>query len=173
MGRLTRVVTILVAVAGAVLPSGAAFADNTGTTTQRHPITSEPFSEPAGVVCPFQLDVSFSFQREVETDYFDATGTLVRSVVTGPLFAVFTNHNTGSSVERNASGLGVFDFHADGSATDTFTGHAGVGFHVGDSPSGKYLVFSGQAVVDVSATGEKTLARLDGTAEDMCQTLAH
>jgi hypothetical protein len=56
-----------------------------------------------------------------ETDYVDATDTLVRSVVTGPLFTVFTNHNAGSSVERDSSAL----------------------------------------------------ARLDGTAENMCQTLAN
>lgn len=174
MGPLWRLITMLAAGLGAALfLSGAAVAASPGTTKHRYPVTSEPFTEPAGLVCAFQLDVSFGFQREVETDYYDPSGALVRAVVTGPLFAVFTNDGTGASVERNLSGRGVFDFHADGSDTYTFTGHAGVGFHTGDLPSNKYLIFSGHAVIEISPTGVKDLTRLDGTAEDICQTLAH
>jgi hypothetical protein len=47
-----------------------------------------------------------------------------------------------------------------------------VGFHAGDSPSNEFLIFSGRTVINISATGTKTLVTQDGSAEDMCVTLA-
>jgi hypothetical protein len=147
-------------------------ADTTGSRTSRYSITTDPFTEPAGTVCPFELDVTFPFQKEYETDFYDSTGRLVQSNVTGPLFAVFTNAQTGASVERNLSGLGEFVYNPDGSITGTFDGHVGIGLHAGDTPSSRYLVTSGHTILTISASGQKTVQELDGSAEDICQTLA-
>lgn len=161
--------TSLALVAFAPAPAGAS---STGLRTHHYPVTQPPFTEPAGVVCPFALRLTFPFQKLYETDYYDSSGTLVRSVFTGPLIVKFTNLATGGSAIRNASGLGVYTFHPDGSQTIVSTGHIGLGFHVGDSPSGEYLITSGHTVLTISPSGIKTLDNLDGTAENMCQTLA-
>jgi hypothetical protein len=161
-----------VAAATMVPASAAAAATGSSESKTRYPVTSEPFVEPAGVVCPFALDVTFPYQRETETDYYNSSGQLTRSVVTGPLFAQYTNEATGATVERNSSGRGEFIYNADGSTTAIFDGHAGVGFHTTDNPAGKYLVFSGHAVVQIASSGHKDLTQLNGTAEDICQTLS-
>src|SRR5262249_37193680 len=100
------------------------------------------------------------------------SGTLVRSFVTGPLIADVTNLTTGRSVIRSESGPGWFYYRPDGSLTIVAPEHIGVGFHAGDSPSNEFLIFSGRSVIDISATGPKTLVTQDGSAEDMCVTLA-
>lgn len=161
-----------VAVATVAPASAAGAATGSGESKTSYPITSEPFVEPAGVVCPFAVDVAFPYQRETETDYYNGSGQLTRSVVTGPLFAKYTNESTGATVERNSSGRGEFVYNADGSTTAIFDGHAGVGFHTTDNPAGKYLVFSGHAVVQIASSGQKDLTQLNGAAEDICQTLS-
>jgi hypothetical protein len=154
------------------LAAAPAAASSAGTRTHHYPITQPSFTEPAGLVCPFALGLTFPVQKLYETDEYDSSGTLVRSVVTGPLTADITNLATGASAVRNSSGHGVFTYHPDGSLTIVADGHIGVGFHVGDSPSGEYLITSGHTVITVSPSGVKTLDQLDGTAENMCQTLA-
>lgn len=150
-------------------PAGAAAGE---TRTQHFQVTDGPQVVPAGAVCPFELDISFPFQDEYETKVFDASGRLVEEIFTGPLVADFRNAATGATVERNLSGMGEFFFNPDRSLTIVFDGHLGARFFVGSSPSGEYLVFSGHGVIDIATTGVRTLEQLDGTAEDICQTLA-
>jgi len=135
-------------------------------------INQPPITEPAGSVCSFGLGFTFPTQDLYETDYYNASGTLVRSFVTGPLITKVTNLSTGRSVVRSESGPGWFYFHPDGSLTIVAPEHIGVGFHAGDSPSNEFLIFSGRSVINISATGTKTLVTQDGSAEDMCVTLA-
>jgi hypothetical protein len=142
------------------------------TVVGPYPITQPAVTEPAGKVCSFGLGFTFPSQDLRETDYYNASGTLVRSFVTGPLIAQITNLSSGRSVVRSESGPGWFIFHPDGSLTIDAPEHIGVGFAAGDSPSHEFLITSGRAVINVSATGTKTLVVLDGTAEDMCVTLA-
>jgi hypothetical protein len=100
------------------------------------------------------------------------SGTLVRSVVTGPLFAGFCSAATGRSVTRNLSGRRQFVFHPRRLADAHIHGHVGIGLHVGDTPSGQFLVISGHTILTISPMGAKTLTQLDGTAENICRTPA-
>jgi hypothetical protein len=84
------------------------------TTPERshHFLFIQPdITEPAGAVCPFTVKLTFPHQKLYETDFFDASGTLVRSVFIGPLITKFTNVDSGATAIRNLSGLGVFTYH--------------------------------------------------------------
>jgi hypothetical protein len=142
------------------------------TVVGPYSVTQPPVTEPAGSVCSFGLGITFPTQDLRETDYYDASGTLVRSFVTGPLIADVTNLSTGRSAVRSESGPGWFYYHPDGSLTIVAPEHIGVGFHAGDSPADELLIFSGRTVINISATGVKTLVTQDGSAENMCVTLA-
>lgn len=170
---MRRLVFALMASAAPLLASAMpVHAGGDETRTQHFHVTDGPQVVPAGAVCPFELDITFPFQDEYETQVFDSSGRLVEEIFTGPLFADITNAATGASVERNLSGMGEFFFNPDHSLTIVFDGHLGARFFVGSSPSGEYLVFSGHGVIDIASTGVRTLQQLDGTAEDICQTLA-
>lgn len=98
---------------------------------------------------------TFPSQDLYETDYYDASGTLVRSFVTGPLIANVTNLSSGRSAVRSESGPGWFYYHPDGSLTIVAPEHIGVGFHAGDSPSNEFLIFSGRAQSSTSRPPEQ------------------
>jgi hypothetical protein len=52
---------------GRAVSAAPASAGATATKTHRNPIYQQPFSEPAGVVCLFQLNVEFLFQRSTRS----------------------------------------------------------------------------------------------------------
>jgi hypothetical protein len=168
IGLLATAVPALAA-SGSSASSGAASA---GTVVGPYSITQPDGTEPAGEVCSFGLGFTYPTQDLQETDYYDAAGTLVKSFVTGPLITKVTNLTTGQSVVRSESGPGWFYYHPDGSLTIVAPEHIGIGFHTGDTPADEFLITTGLTVLDVSATGTKTLVKQDGTAENLCDTLA-
>jgi hypothetical protein len=174
LGQILRPLALagLASLALLSLLAAPAAASSAALKTHHYPITQPPLREPAGEVCPFALQATFPVQKLYETDYYDSSGTLVRSSFTGPLIAKFTNLATGAAAVRNLSGFAVFTYNPDGSLTIVSDGHLGLGLHQGDSPSGQYLVTSGHARITISASGVKTLTELDGTSENICQTLA-
>ena len=167
MGRTHRIIALLVGAAGLIVAgSGTALADN---GSGRYQIHSTPFTSS---VCGFEVNATFPIDREYETDVYDASGSLVRSTVTGALFMQLTRVDTGQSIERNLSGKGIYDFHPDGSFTLTDEGHLLYGLHPGDTPDQPGLyVTSGRTVIDFTAAGQRTVTQSAGQAENVCTTL--
>lgn len=163
-----RVVSAVLGTTGLlVASSGVAVAvDGSG----RFPIHAQPWTSS---VCGFEVHATFPTDREFETDVYDASGTLVRSTVTGALFINLTRVDTGQSIERNLSGKGVYDYHRDGSFTLTSDGHLLYGLHPGDSPDvpGLYVT-SGRTIIDFTAAGHRTVRQAAGQSENVCMTLS-
>jgi hypothetical protein len=145
---------------------------DTATRSKREFLPEQGFSYPPGEVCPFPVRVDIVRNDQYVTHHYDQQGNLVSDSITGALVVRVTNTATGTSVERNLAGKGIIEYNPDGSLTFDGTGHFLAGFHGADSPRNQLLVFSGHTIVDISATGRKTLVSNDGAAEDLCVTLA-
>ena len=168
--RLRRVLAAagtVAAVAG-IAPAAAADSPNPW-----QPFRSDPFTDAAGVVCPFELHGDPVADKElVRTLQTNPDGTPREQEFVGQLVFKFTNMSTGASVERNLTGTGFFFFDPDGTISGNGRGHIGLGVHIGNptSPPGEW-VLTGRFDFVLGADGVRTFS-IHGTQEDICQTLA-
>jgi hypothetical protein len=169
MRKKTFAAAVVAAVACAC--AGAASAAGGSGWSEWQPYRSQPYTYAAGDVCAFPVSVAFPVDREQMRSRTDASGHTIYEV-TGALFTRVTNLDTGASVVRNISGKGFFDYAPDGSFALEVQGHAMSGFHAGDTPAHELLVFSGNTVVSFAPDGSRSLTQQQGTAEDLCRTLA-
>src|SRR5690348_1609987 len=103
MKRLLRIALAIgiVAVTQAPLPVGA-------TPPTRLPTSAITGTFPAGLFCPFDIDVGLvGTKTQTETDFFDRNHNLIRQAFTGPLVFFLVNDSNGKRIVVNASGPGT------------------------------------------------------------------
>ncbi|MQA27089.1 MAG: hypothetical protein GEU94_16860 [Micromonosporaceae bacterium] len=155
----------------AAVPSAAASAEaggNSGWT----PFQTPSFTVPAGVACSFELHgevvYDHEYTRVVET--FPDGSPKVQEF-RGALGVLFTNVDTGESARRDGSGTLRATRDGDGGTEFVFHGNGIAGVQAG-SPSPGVYVLSGHNVLVEHPDGSREFTVVQGTLENMCQTLA-
>jgi hypothetical protein len=157
----------------AMTPTAAAWADPGGNSGWV-PLQTPPFNLAAGEVCSFELqgDIVYDheFTRVVET--FPDGSPKVQEFQ-GALGVHFTNVDTGESTQRDVSGTLRATFHEEGGVDFQFQGNGLAAIPAGNPtyPPGVYVV-SGSVLFVVHADGSREFTTVNGTLENMCQTLA-
>jgi hypothetical protein len=158
--------------AAVAVPLQAANADPGGTSGWE-PSSTPPFHLAAGVSCAFELQADVLYNDEmtrVAETYPDGSPRVVDTK--GSLGFRFTNVDTGESVRRDTSGTLRATIHEDGSIEFLFHGN---GLAVIRSTNTIYspgvYVISGEADYVRHADGQREFTEVDGTLEDVCQTL--
>jgi hypothetical protein len=138
----------------------------------RIPWPTENSTLPASI-CGFAVDVRVISQNETLTIFSDSS-----VILTGTLKLTLSNTVTGKTITRNVSGPVFVRPNADGSGTETLTGHSFLAFAQGELGPGsapmlayttgpvilQFDKFVGGHIVGYSHTS--------GTTEDLCRTLA-
>ena len=138
------------------------------------PYRSAPFVDAPGAVCSFGVTgTPVRDKEQVRTLKSFPNGDPEVQEFRGPLYYRYTNDSTGRSVVRNLSGIGYFDYQADGGVDALFLSHGGLTIPIGNKGfrAGEW-VFSGQLGITISAAGNIAITIYHGHAEDMCHTLA-
>jgi hypothetical protein len=169
---LRRLATFAAALTAAVVPAAAAAADPGGASGWE-PSTTPPFHLAAGESCDFELQADVVYNHEITRiveRYPDGSPRVVETQ--GALGFVFTNLDTGASVQRNTSGTLLATIHEDGSIDFLFQGNGLAVIRSTNTiyPPGVYVV-SGNADYVLHANGQREFADVDGTLENVCQTL--
>ena len=159
-----------VAAVSATVP--AAHADQGGSSGWEQTFTP-PFHLAAGESCSFELQADVLYDHEitrVAETFPDGSPRVVDTQ--GSLGFRFTNVDTGGSIERDTSGTLRATIGEDGSIDFRFHGN---GLAVIRSPNaltppGVYVI-SGNVDYLRHADGQREFAEVDGTLEDVCQTL--
>jgi hypothetical protein len=172
--RLRRVLATVAAVAtvGAVAAAAPSAAADSPSPWQ--PFHTQPFTQPAGVVCSFAVRGDILKDHElVRTLATNPDGTPSEQEFVGPLIIRFTNLATGASVDSNLTGTGFFFYDPDGTIRGNGRGHIAIGVHIGNptSPPGEW-VLTGKFVFVLGGDGTRTLHVQGGTQENLCETLA-
>jgi hypothetical protein len=135
------------------------------------PLQTPSFTVPAGVACSFELHgevvYDHEFTRVLET--FPDGSPRVQEFQ-GALGVVFTNVATAESARRDGSGTLRATRDADGGTEFVFQGNGIAGVPAGSPSPGVYVV-SGHAVLVADPDGSREFTVVDGTLENMCQTL--
>ena len=159
----------LTAAAGSV---PAATADPGGNSGWQ-PSSTPPFHLAAGESCSFELQADVLYNKEmtrVTEQYPDGSPRVVDTQ--GSLGFRFTNLDTGASVRRDTSGTLRATINPDGSIDFHFQGN---GLAVIRSTNTIYqpgvYVVSGNADYARYADGQREFTEVNGTLEDVCQTL--
>jgi hypothetical protein len=162
------------AVTGFALVTGFAAPAWASSPSPWQPVHEQPFTQPAGAVCPFAL------HGDIVTDH-----VLVRTLQTypdgspreqefaGPLVITFTNLSTGASVERNLTGIAYFFYEPDGTIEGHGLGHIAIGIHTVNTspPPGEYVI-TGSYTFVLRPDGTRDFTVQGGTVENLCDTLA-
>jgi hypothetical protein len=173
MRRTVRRISIVGAAAAAVAATvPAAYADPGGSSGWEQTFTP-PFHLAAGESCAFELQADVLYDHEITrvTETFpDGSPRVVDTQ--GSLGFRFTNVATGESIERDTSGTLRATIGEDGGVDFRFHGN---GLAVIRSPNalaspGVYVI-SGSVDYVRHADGQREFAEVDGTLEDVCQTL--
>jgi hypothetical protein len=153
-------------------PVPAAYA-GPGGSSGWEPSSTPPFHLAAGESCAFELQADVLYNDEmtrVTERYPDGSPRVVDTK--GALGFRFTNVDTGESVRRDTSGTLKATIHEDGSIDFHFHGN---GLAVIRSTNTIYspgvFVISGDADYVRHADGQREFTEVDGTLEDVCQTL--
>ena len=166
--------TMAAAVTGFALVAGFAAPAWASSPSPWQPVHEQPFTQPAGAVCPFAL------HGDIVTDH-----VLVRTLQTypdgsaeeqefaGPLVIRFTNLSTGASVERNLTGIAYFFYQPDGTIEGHGLGHIAIGIHAVNTspPPGEYVI-TGSYTFLLRPDGTRDFTVQGGTVENLCDTLA-
>ena len=166
--------TMAAAVTGFALVAGFAAPAWASSPSPWQPVHEQPFTQPAGAVCPFAL------HGDIVTDH-----VLVRTLQTypdgsaeeqefaGPLVIRFTNLSTGASVERNLTGIAYFFYEPDGTIEGHGLGHIAIGIHAVNTspPPGEYVI-TGSYTFVLRPDGTRDFTVQGGTVENLCDTLA-
>ena len=176
---LTAVTTVLTAAALVGAAAGPAVAATARPATAQiggwQRVVTQPFTSPAGDLCPFGLHSEPLVDRVyVRTTATFPDGSAQRQQYAGPLIVRLTNTATGASIVRNLSGAAVVTYATDGSYDFRIIGPAAVGFRAyqGDNLPTGFYVLRGVHVVHFAADGTRTLTVDRGTEENVCVTLA-
>jgi hypothetical protein len=168
----TLMLTTAATVAVAVQPLSPASAEPGGSSGWE-PSSTPPFHLAAGESCAFELQADVLYNSEmtrVVESYPDGSPRVVDTK--GSLGFLFTNVDTGESVRRDTSGTLHATIHEDGSIDFVFHGN---GLAVIRSTNTIYApgvyVVSGDADYVRHADGQREFTEVDGTLEDICQTL--
>jgi hypothetical protein len=169
---LRRLALFGAALTAAAAPVWAANADPGGDSGWE-PSSTPPFHLPAGESCAFELQADVLYNHEmtrVVEQYADGSPRVVDT--RGSLGFRFTNLDTGASIRRDTSGTLRATIHEDGSIDFRFHGN---GLAVIRSVNTIYqpgvYVVSGNADYVLHADGQREFTEVDGTLEDVCQTL--
>lgn len=156
------------------VPAAASASTDSGAGWQ--PTSTSPWTDAPGAVCTFGVATTIVSQDEqFRTLASYPNGNPRLQEFRGPLFIQYTNTSTGASVVRDLSGIGWWHYGSDGSiAVFVPNGqHLGATVHVGNvgAAPGEWVI-NGPAKVTVSATGSINIELLNGTDENLCQTLS-
>ena len=169
MRRIALSGAALAAAAGSVPAATADPGGNSGW----EPGSTPPFHLAAGESCAFGLQADVLYNKEmtrVTEQYPDGSPRVVDTQ--GSLGFRFTNVATGESIRRDTSGTLRATIHEDGSIDFHFQGN---GLAVIRSTNTIYqpgvYVVSGDADYARYADGQREFTDVDGTLEDVCQTL--
>ena len=169
---LRRLALFGAALTAAAAPVPAATADPGGSSGWE-PSSTPPFHLAAGESCAFELQADVLYNQEltrIVEQYPDGSPRVVDTQ--GSLGFRFTNLGTGASVRRDTSGTLRATIHEDGSIDFHFQGN---GLAVIRSTNTIYqpgvYVVSGDADYVRHADGQREFTEVDGTLEDVCQTL--
>jgi hypothetical protein len=167
--NLALTVATLTAVAA---PLTAANADPGGSSGWE-PSSTPPFHLAAGESCAFELRADVLYNHEmtrVVERYADGSPRVLETQ--GSLGFQFTNVDTGESVRRDTSGTLHATILEDGTIDFQFHGN---GLAVIRSTNTIYspgvFVVSGNADYVRHSDGQREFTEVDGTLEDICQTL--
>jgi hypothetical protein len=165
---MAAAVTGLASLAGFAAPASAS---STSPWQRYH---AQPFTQPAGDVCPFALHGDIVKDHElVRTLQTYPDGSPREQEFVGPLVIRFTNLSTGASVERNLTGTGYFFYEPDGTIRGRGLGHIAIGIHaVNTSPPPGEYVLTGSFNFVLRPDGTRDFTIQGGTVEDLCDTLA-
>jgi hypothetical protein len=169
---MTRLAVLTVTVVALALAGVATAAPDEGSYGPWEPTYQGAITAPAGVVCPFQVTASPVRENLSVQYHYDAAGNIDGYRAKGQLIARITNDETGKSVVRNLSGPGTVTFYPDGSYDAVASGGFLIFFLPGDNPSSQLLLLPGHTVLHGAADWTKTLVSHEGTAENLCETLA-
>jgi hypothetical protein len=130
----------------------------------------------AGDPCDFPVTGTVLEDREVYRETYWPDGSVRTQTFRGTLVIEWTNTETGESVVRDQSGMGVFAYADDGTplSLTAQNGHFSGRLPEGSTPGeGLFYVGGKDTSVSFNPDGTRTLTLGDhGTAEDLCQTLA-
>jgi hypothetical protein len=118
------------------------------------------------IIGPFEVDSMCSFPVLLDPrgpnffDLFDFNG-IVR--LNGPELVTAINLDTGTTLDLNISGQATFDFHDDGTRTDTFLGHT---LNITNG-----LLINGREVVQRDSNGNVLSDTINGEQKNICPPL--
>ena len=145
-----------------------------GGSSGWEPSSTPPFHLAAGESCAFVLQADVLYNSEmtrVVERYPDGSPRVVDTK--GSLGFLFTNVETGEAVRRDTSGTLHATIHEDGTIDFVFHGN---GLAVIRSTNTIYspgvYVVSGNADYVRHGDGQREFTEVDGTLEDVCQTLS-
>ena len=130
---------------------------------------------PAGLACPFELEITGTGGTTVTREFTDAEGDPVRILTAGRGQALtFTNVATGESVSLKSNGAVIrTTLHADGSSTVQSTGHNVLILFPSDVPAGPTTtLYVGRVTYEVDAQQTFTITGSSGTSRDLCAELS-
>jgi hypothetical protein len=130
---------------------------------------------PAGNACPFDLQIDGSGGHQVQREFFDKNGNLVRTLSAGTGSAlVFTNLGTGATLALQSNGAVTHVTKGPG-GLDTWvsTGHNVIILFPTDTPAGpSTTLYVGRVEYTVDVNFTFTLLRSSGKNTDICAELS-
>jgi hypothetical protein len=167
--KLTRLVPALVLALVATAPAAAAAPAG---PEPWQPYPSKPFVLPAGVYCPFQVNVGIvADEGEIRVDARYPDGKVRVNEYRGKLVVDFVGN--GKSAVRDLSGIGWMELYPDGVSSKSFTaiGPFGARFQARDKFPQGYYRFDGFTVITFDPDGTRHVP-VPGPHENICQTLS-
>jgi len=156
------VLMLILALGAALSPGRPARADST-------------FVLPAGLACNFELSVVSVGGDQVNKEFKDKNGNLVRSLSAGKGAALtFTNNGTGATMSLKPNGAVTHTtYNPDGSQTVVITGHNVLILFPSDVPAGpSTTLYVGKVVFTIDPNGVFTLQAVSGKTTDICAALS-
>jgi hypothetical protein len=171
MRRLVRIALAIgvVAVTQAPMSVGA-------TPPVRSPTGAITGTVPAGLLCPFDVDIGLVGTRtQTETDFYDQNHVLLRMSFTGPLFFFLINDTTGKRIVVNASGPGTTYPRPPQPGPSSFNvgrGQGLIGLFPTDEGGPALLAVDGHESFTRAPDGTIHDLVITGTVTDLCAVLA-
>ncbi|MFI5898100.1 hypothetical protein ACIA5D_49265 [Actinoplanes sp. NPDC051513] len=160
--------TGLMMAAPAASAEAAAAGGNSGWVPTRTP----SFTLPAGAACSFELHGEVVYDHEltrVLRTFPDGSPEVQE--FQGALGVVYTNVESGASARRDGSGTLRATRDGNGGTEFVFEGNGIAPIFAGSSSPGIYVV-SGHIVLVAHPDGSREFTEVQGTVENMCETLA-
>jgi hypothetical protein len=143
----------------------------TGGNSGWMPSQTPSFTVPAGAACSFELHGEVVYDHELTRvlETFPDGSPKVQEFQ-GALGVVFANEETGESARRDGSGTLRATHDGNGGTEFAFQGN-GIAPVFAGSPSPGIYVVSGYTVLVAHPDGSREFTVVQGTLENMCQTL--